>query len=216
MNPTILDVVKKEVMKLLAAGIIYPISDSQWVSLVQVVPKKYGMIMVKNQNDELIFNQNSKELAKISNAINVSVGVIDISDVVEVVVVQPPLSSMVQPLHAPVITTNKLQVEQKEKLLQDLKKLGDFYEHLVKHSTLRFLLKKPPEDVTLEMLRWIRRRLPQATTNRSGAKILPLAKWTYLALNPLLTLLNLSNHFFDIIAHYKPKVENHDHSNLRG
>ncbi|RDY12398.1 Retrovirus-related Pol polyprotein, partial [Mucuna pruriens] len=32
LNPTILDVVKKEVTKLLAAGIIYPISDSQWVT----------------------------------------------------------------------------------------------------------------------------------------------------------------------------------------
>ncbi|RDX83347.1 hypothetical protein CR513_35748, partial [Mucuna pruriens] len=42
-NPTILDVVKKEVTKLLVIGIIYPISDSQWVSPVQVVPKKYGM-----------------------------------------------------------------------------------------------------------------------------------------------------------------------------
>ncbi|RDX94163.1 hypothetical protein CR513_23488, partial [Mucuna pruriens] len=31
---------------------------------------------------------------------------------------------------------------------------------------------KPPEDVTLEVLRWMRRRLPQATTNRSGARIL--------------------------------------------
>ncbi|RDY00196.1 hypothetical protein CR513_16655, partial [Mucuna pruriens] len=36
-----------------------------------------------------------------------------------------------------VITANKLEVEQKEELFQDLKKLGDFYEHLVKHSTLR-------------------------------------------------------------------------------
>ncbi|RDY02570.1 Retrovirus-related Pol polyprotein, partial [Mucuna pruriens] len=35
LNPTILDVVKKEVMKLLVAGIIYPISDSQWVSPMQ-------------------------------------------------------------------------------------------------------------------------------------------------------------------------------------
>ncbi|RDY10783.1 hypothetical protein CR513_04632, partial [Mucuna pruriens] len=40
MNLTILDVIKKEVTKLLAIGIIYPISDSQWVSLVQVVPKR--------------------------------------------------------------------------------------------------------------------------------------------------------------------------------
>ncbi|RDX62507.1 hypothetical protein CR513_59151, partial [Mucuna pruriens] len=50
-----------------------------------------------------------------------------------------------------VITTNKLQVEQKEKLLQDLKKLRDFYEHPIMHSTLRFLLKKSPEDVILEV-----------------------------------------------------------------
>ncbi|RDY05301.1 hypothetical protein CR513_10873, partial [Mucuna pruriens] len=69
--------------------------------------------------------------------------------VMKVVVVQPPLQ--LQPL---VIKTNKLQVEQKERLLQDLKKLRDIYEHLVKHSTLRFLLKKPPEDVALELLRW--------------------------------------------------------------
>lgn len=32
--------VKKEVLKLLNAGIIYPISDNKWVSPVQVVPKK--------------------------------------------------------------------------------------------------------------------------------------------------------------------------------
>ncbi|RDX86591.1 hypothetical protein CR513_32056, partial [Mucuna pruriens] len=54
MNPTILDVVKKEVTKLLVAGIIYPISDSQWVSLVQVVPKKFGITIMKNQHDELV------------------------------------------------------------------------------------------------------------------------------------------------------------------
>ena len=48
LNPTILDVVKKEVTKLLAAGIIYPISDSTWVSPVQVVPKKSGITVVKN------------------------------------------------------------------------------------------------------------------------------------------------------------------------
>jgi hypothetical protein len=40
LNPTMKEVVKKEVMKLLNAGMIYPISDSSWVSLVQVVPKK--------------------------------------------------------------------------------------------------------------------------------------------------------------------------------
>ncbi|RDX83329.1 hypothetical protein CR513_35770, partial [Mucuna pruriens] len=47
MNSTILDVFKKEVTKQLVVGIIYPISDSQWVSLVQVVPKKSGMTVMK-------------------------------------------------------------------------------------------------------------------------------------------------------------------------
>ncbi|RDY00597.1 hypothetical protein CR513_16197, partial [Mucuna pruriens] len=54
LNLTILDMVKNEVMKLFVVGIIYPISDSQWVSLVQVVPKKSGMTVMKNQQDELV------------------------------------------------------------------------------------------------------------------------------------------------------------------
>ncbi|RDY07070.1 hypothetical protein CR513_08857, partial [Mucuna pruriens] len=100
---------------------------------------------------------------KISSVINVDVGVVDIvgGNVTRVVIVQPPLTSIMQPLQPLVITTNKLQLEQKERLLQDFKKLEDFYEHLVKNSTLRLLLKKPPKDVALELLRWIRIRLPQ-------------------------------------------------------
>ncbi|RDX89403.1 hypothetical protein CR513_28873, partial [Mucuna pruriens] len=54
LNPTILDVVKKEVTKLLVVGIIYPISDSQLVSLMQVVPKKSRTIVTKNQHDKLV------------------------------------------------------------------------------------------------------------------------------------------------------------------
>jgi len=48
------EVVKKEVLKLLHAGIIYPIQDSEWVSLVQVVLKKGGMTVVQNERNELI------------------------------------------------------------------------------------------------------------------------------------------------------------------
>ena len=48
------ELVRKEILKLLDAGIIYPIADSSWVSPVQVVPKKGGMTVVKNKNDELI------------------------------------------------------------------------------------------------------------------------------------------------------------------
>ncbi|GJY73010.1 reverse transcriptase domain-containing protein [Tanacetum coccineum] len=54
LNPNIKEVVKKDVIKLLDAGLIYPISDSPWVSPVQVVPKKEGMTVVKNKKDDLI------------------------------------------------------------------------------------------------------------------------------------------------------------------
>ncbi|KAM1759990.1 hypothetical protein ACFX12_002914 [Malus domestica] len=54
LNPPMLEVVKKEVIKLLDCGVIYPISDSRWVSPVQVVPKKSGVTMVKNEEQELV------------------------------------------------------------------------------------------------------------------------------------------------------------------
>ena len=48
------EVVKKEIMKLLDAGIIYSMSDNDWVSPIHVVPKKGGMTVIKNENNELI------------------------------------------------------------------------------------------------------------------------------------------------------------------
>lgn len=54
LNPIMKEVVKKEIMKWLDDGILYPISDSSWVSLVQCVPKKGGMIVVANTLNELI------------------------------------------------------------------------------------------------------------------------------------------------------------------
>nr|GEU61989.1 reverse transcriptase domain-containing protein [Tanacetum cinerariifolium] len=53
-NPKIHDVIKKEVIKLLDAGMIYPISDSPWVSPIHCVPKKGGMTVVANENNKLI------------------------------------------------------------------------------------------------------------------------------------------------------------------
>ena len=46
--------VRKEVTKLLDNGIIYSISDSKWVSPVQVVPKKGGLTIVRNESNDLI------------------------------------------------------------------------------------------------------------------------------------------------------------------
>ncbi|KAI4310899.1 hypothetical protein MLD38_035843 [Melastoma candidum] len=54
LNPIMKEVVKKEVLKWLDAGIIYPISDSNWVSPVQCVPKKGGMTVISNDKNELI------------------------------------------------------------------------------------------------------------------------------------------------------------------
>jgi len=54
LNPTILNVVKEEVSKLLKVGIIYPISDSTWVSPIQVVPKKSRIVVVQSKDDSLI------------------------------------------------------------------------------------------------------------------------------------------------------------------
>ena len=54
LNPIMKEVVKKEVLKLLDVGVIYPIADSKWVSPTQVVPKKSGVTVVANENNELI------------------------------------------------------------------------------------------------------------------------------------------------------------------
>ena len=54
LNPKMKEVVRKEILKLLEAGIIYPVADSQWVSLVHCVPKKGGVTVVPNDKYELI------------------------------------------------------------------------------------------------------------------------------------------------------------------
>nr|CAN74665.1 hypothetical protein VITISV_043029 [Vitis vinifera] len=54
LNPHLQEVVQAEVLKLLQEGIIYPISNSPWVSPTQVVPKKSGITVVQNENGEEI------------------------------------------------------------------------------------------------------------------------------------------------------------------
>ncbi|GJR59616.1 reverse transcriptase domain-containing protein [Tanacetum coccineum] len=48
------EVVKKEIVKLLDTGIIYQIADIPWVSLIHCVPKKGGITVVTNENEELV------------------------------------------------------------------------------------------------------------------------------------------------------------------
>ena len=54
LNPTMKEVVWTKVLKLLDMGIIYPVVDSKWVSPTQVVLKKSGITVIKNENNELI------------------------------------------------------------------------------------------------------------------------------------------------------------------
>src|SRR3954466_13397259 len=54
LNPNMQEVVQKEILKLLDAGIIYPISDSNWVSPIQVVPKKSGLTVIQNEAGEMV------------------------------------------------------------------------------------------------------------------------------------------------------------------
>ena len=50
---TMKEVVCREILKWLDAKVIYSILDSSWIT-VQVVPKKGGMVVIKNENNELI------------------------------------------------------------------------------------------------------------------------------------------------------------------
>ncbi|GJX73507.1 reverse transcriptase domain-containing protein [Tanacetum coccineum] len=51
-NPKIHEVIKKEVIKLLDAGLIYPIFDSPWVSAVYYVPKKGDQMLERLAGNE--------------------------------------------------------------------------------------------------------------------------------------------------------------------
>ena len=57
LNLAMKEVVWKEILKWLDTGVIYPISDSSWVSPVKVVPKNGGITIVQNENNELILRQ---------------------------------------------------------------------------------------------------------------------------------------------------------------
>ena len=54
LHPKMKEVVRKEVIRLMESCIIYPIADSKWVSPVHCVPKKGGMTVVPNAEDELV------------------------------------------------------------------------------------------------------------------------------------------------------------------
>jgi hypothetical protein len=58
LNPPMMNAVKAEILKLLDAGIIYPITDSKWVAPIHVVPKKTGYHVGKEQKGLIFLHTN--------------------------------------------------------------------------------------------------------------------------------------------------------------
>ncbi|CAM8934479.1 unnamed protein product [Rhodiola kirilowii] len=54
LNPIMMEIVRKEIQKLLDADVIYPISDSRWVSPVHVVPKKTGITVEEDAEGKMV------------------------------------------------------------------------------------------------------------------------------------------------------------------
>ncbi|XP_075077225.1 uncharacterized protein LOC142163968 [Nicotiana tabacum] len=54
LNPSMQEVVKKDIIKWLDVGVVYPIADSSSVSPIQCVPKNGGMTVIENEKNELI------------------------------------------------------------------------------------------------------------------------------------------------------------------
>jgi hypothetical protein len=54
LNNAMGEVVKNEVLKLLKAGVIYAVSNCEWVCPIQVVPKKGGVTAIHIEKNELI------------------------------------------------------------------------------------------------------------------------------------------------------------------
>ncbi|CAM8914073.1 unnamed protein product [Rhodiola kirilowii] len=54
LNPIMMEIVQKEIQKLLDADVIYQISDSQWVSPVHVVPKKTGITVEEDAKGKMV------------------------------------------------------------------------------------------------------------------------------------------------------------------
>ncbi|RVW89446.1 Retrovirus-related Pol polyprotein from transposon 17.6 [Vitis vinifera] len=66
LNPHLQEVVRTEVLKLLQAGIIYPISDSPWVSPTQVVPKKSGLLWFRMKKEKKLLHASLQVLERVS------------------------------------------------------------------------------------------------------------------------------------------------------
>ncbi|GJW58673.1 reverse transcriptase domain-containing protein [Tanacetum coccineum] len=146
-NLNIKEVVKKEVIKLLDVRLIYPIFDSPWVSPIQVVPKKGGITVVKNEKDELI---PQRTVTGCDYAVGAVLG--------------QRIDKHFKPIHYASKMINEAQenyTTTKKKLLAIIFAFNKFRQYLVlsktvvftDHSAVRYLFTK--QDAKLRLIRWI-------------------------------------------------------------
>nr|GEX15662.1 DNA-directed DNA polymerase [Tanacetum cinerariifolium] len=178
-NP-IHEVIKKEVIKLLDAGMIYSISDSPWVSPIHCVPKKGGITIVENENNELIptrlvtdcidaFEILKKKLTEAPILVipdwNLPFELMcDASDFAIGGVSRQRKTKHFQPLHYASKTMTKAQIHYtttEKEMLDVVYAFEKFRPYLVlsksivytDHSALKYLLSK--QDAKSRLLRWV-------------------------------------------------------------
>ncbi|GJR18636.1 reverse transcriptase domain-containing protein [Tanacetum coccineum] len=168
-NPKIHEVIKKEVLKLLDAGMIYPISDSPWVSPVHCVPKKGGITVVANEENELILTHSKKCLPKAPELVvpdwNLPFELIcDTSDFAIGAILGQRKMKHFQPIHYVSKTMTEAQIHYtttENKMLAVVYAFEKFRPYLVlsksivytDHSALKYLMNK--QDAKPRLLRWV-------------------------------------------------------------
>nr|GEW37030.1 reverse transcriptase domain-containing protein [Tanacetum cinerariifolium] len=138
-NLKIHKVIKKKVIKLLDAGLIYPISDSPWVSPVHCVPKKGGITVIENEDNESIPTR------------LVTGWRMDFLDIFKFPLTRktkrrPPLLALVVRLPTQACLSAYVMLRARSKVLSKTILYTD-------HSALKYLLAK--QDAKLRLLRWI-------------------------------------------------------------
>ncbi|GJW41151.1 reverse transcriptase domain-containing protein [Tanacetum coccineum] len=161
-NPKIHEVIKKEVLKLLDARMIYPISDSPWVSPVHCVPKKGRITVVANEENELISTRLVNALLELIN--DPFELMCDASDFAIGAVLGQRKMKHFQPIHYASKTMTEAQIHYtttEKEMLAVVYAFEKFRPYLVlsksivytDHSALKYLMNK--QDAKPRLLRWV-------------------------------------------------------------
>nr|GFA46443.1 reverse transcriptase domain-containing protein [Tanacetum cinerariifolium] len=172
-NQKIHDVIKKEVEKHLDAGLIYPISDSPWVSSIHCVPKKGGMTVIKNDENELVPTSlvigwrvciDYRKLNEATRKDHFPLPFMDQIDYAVGAVLGQRIEKYFRPIHYASKSMNQAEanyITTEKEMLAVVYAFEKFRSYLIinksivytDHSALKYLFAK--KDVKAHLLRWI-------------------------------------------------------------